>query len=166
MVELPSQAQLREVFNYEESTGVFTYRVRTGNRVKVGMVAGTNKGGYIRIYFRGVGYRAHRLAWVYVFGQAPSDCVDHINGITSDNRIANLRLVSVAENNQNRAHTPPKSSGLRGVNFDPDGSKWRARIYVNRKPINLGRFDKKKDAAAAYAEAKRKLHPLQRDLQK
>ena len=164
LVGLPSQAELHELFDYDEKTGLFTYRVCSGRRIRVGMVAGTKKGGYIRIRIRGIGYRAHRLAWVYVHGENPGACMDHINGITTDNRIANLRLASVAEYNQNRVHAPPKSSGLRGVNFDPDGAKWRARIYINRKPIDLGRFDKKEDAASAYADAKRRLHPFHRSL--
>jgi hypothetical protein len=75
---------------------------------------GTSNGfGYLRITVLGKSYYAHRLAWFYMNGEWP-DQIDHINGIKSDNRIENLRNVTVQQNNQNKlnAQTPQKRQGL------------------------------------------------------
>ncbi|MGL9722094.1 HNH endonuclease signature motif containing protein [Symbiopectobacterium sp.] len=46
--------------------------------------------------------RAHRLAWIYVYGVEPDGEIDHINGIRSDNRICNFRIVDDKQNARNR----------------------------------------------------------------
>lgn len=59
-----------------------------------------------------------RAIWVMVNG-APLDAsleVDHINRIKTDNRLENLRLVTIAENRQNRASAKidmPKAEKIR-----------------------------------------------------
>lgn len=44
-------------------------------------------------------------------------------------------------------------SGVTGVYWSADREKWRARIRVNYKFINLGSFDRIVDAARARYEA-------------
>lgn len=87
--------------------------------------------------------------------------IDHINGDRADNRIANLRQATTAENSQNergpRAHA---TSGFLGVGWHAQQSRWRARITVNGKRRHLGLFDTPEAAYAAYVEAKRALHPF------
>lgn len=161
MNKLPTQSELHILFLYDKDTGVFTYRSNSNKRMRAGMIAGTNKNGYIRIYIEKVAFLAHRLAWLYVHGSVPDDCIDHKNGIKDDNRIANLRQVSVAENNQNRVTKPPISSGFHGVNWESRGRKWVAKIQVDGKNLTIGRFSSKDEASTAYAEAKKTLHPFQ-----
>lgn len=163
--ELPSQAELRQLFNYCELTGVFRYAEKTCRKVVVGKVAGALKNGYVRIYINRIGYLAHRLAWVYSHGREPSDCLDHINGNRSDNRITNLREASIAENNQNRVPFKKNSSGHQGVNWDASSSKWRAKVYLKGKCIDLGHFSDKEDAAKAYRDEKQRIHPFQTQIQ-
>ena len=76
---------------------------------------------------------------------------DHINGNKRDNRRQNLRACSQKENSRNTA--PKKArSGVKGVSSTPHG-KWRARIMVDRREINLGRFVTIDEAKAAYDKA-------------
>jgi hypothetical protein len=91
-------------------------------------------------------YIAHRLAWALHYGEEPSLEIDHINGERSDNRIANLRLATRGENCKN-----VKAAGVR---FEADRGKWLARICVDYKQMNLGRFATEQEARAAYAAAK------------
>jgi len=83
--------------------------------------------------------------------------IDHINGNGLDNRRANLRLATVAQNAWNSKKRNP-ISGYKGVYFDRQKRIWRAAIGCNRKRIHLGYFKNKIDAAHAYDSAARKLH--------
>lgn len=146
-------AELRLLLDYDPSTGVFTHRRNIGKRC--GNFA---PDGRMRIFVAGRSYKAHRLAWLYVHGCWPTGCVDHINRNPADNRIANLRDVSKAENTQNVVAARQNNRvGLLGVR-----KAWRrfaARIKVAGREIHLGYFDTPEEAHAAYLEAKRDLHP-------
>jgi len=80
--------------------------------------------------------------------------IDHINGSGLDNRRANLRLATVAQNAWNSKKRNPRS-GYKGVCFTRDKGLWRAAIVCNRKRIHLGYFRDKRDAAKAYDKAAR-----------
>lgn len=74
--------------------------------------------------------------------------VDHINRIRSDNSLENLRWVTHQENICNRkAHGKSK---YRGVTFDKSKNKFRTRIMINRKEIQIGYFKEEKEAALAF----------------
>ncbi len=156
-----SLSRLREVLDYDQSTGVFRWKLR-GKIVAAGSIAGAQaKGGYRQIYVDGRLYRSHRLAWFYVHGRWPAEQIDHINGVRDDNRIKNLREATRSENAQNRALNKNNTSGYLGVSFNKERRTWRASICVNSKQKNLGSFLRKRDAARAYKKAKEQLHTFQ-----
>lgn len=154
-----TSARLREVLHYDTEAGVFTWLVRTGRRVKVGDVAGTtNSHGYIQVSVDGALYTAHRLAFLWMTGERPRDMIDHVNGAKGDNRFANLRPATNAENQQNRRRAQSHNKlGLLGV--CRRGKRFRAAIKVNGRHIHLGTFDTPEQAHAAYLAAKLRLHP-------
>lgn len=142
--------RLREIFDYDTETGVFTYKTRAARRVQVGDVAGFfNSEGYRRVRFEGRTYAAHRLAWLYVRGERPVGMIDHINGVKDDNRIANLRLASRTENLANSRIFRSGKSAPKGVSQMQNG-KWSARIQKDRESTFLGYFHSQEEAAAAY----------------
>lgn len=80
--------------------------------------------------------------------------VDHANGNRADNRRANLRLCSRAENSRNM---PARSvSGFKGVTKNKH--RWYALIQVDGVTHRLGSFTDPVIAARAYDEAAKRLH--------
>lgn len=152
-------AQVREVLDYEPVTGNLVWRKPVSRSVKVGDIAGTTKdNGYMQVRVGGRKYYAHRLVWLHVHGCWPSE-IDHINGVRSDNRIANLRDIAHAENCQNiRQRKPSNKVGLLGVDRRKGSGKYRAAIKLDDKQIHIGHFSTAEDAHAAYVAAKRQIH--------
>lgn len=151
--------RLLEVLNYNPDTGIFTWKVRTSNRVKVGDVAGDMEGnGYLRISVDGNRFRAHRLAIIYVYGDGYYEQVDHINHIRTDNRISNLRVATHSQNNWNQQLQRKNTSGVKGVYWDKNRNKWSAYCCVMGKKHMLGRFSDIKSAENAVIEFRAKAH--------
>ncbi len=149
--------RLREVLHYDPDTGVFTARY-THRKRKVGSILGNvSKKGYLYFWFEGRAQAAHRMAWLYVHGEWPKDQIDHINRNPADNRIANLRECTNAENRQNIKPEGYGKSGRLGVVQDSTG-KWRASIGLDGKRVHLGCFDTIEEAYGVYQEAKQKTH--------
>lgn len=84
--------------------------------------------------------------------------IDHINGVRSDNRKANLRLCNYTENSINSIMKSNNTSGFKGVHYDKQSGKWRVEIKVNKTKKYIGGFAKKEEAAKAYDEAALKYH--------
>jgi hypothetical protein len=155
--DLPTQAELHELLCYIPETGKFIWRNPRWPSHKLTGCAGCNTGRYIVIRVNGITYRAHRLAWYYVYGSMPDGQLDHINGDKTDNRICNLRLATPAENISNRGLQYNNSSGYKGVTRLKSG-RWSANIRNDGCRNHLGTFDTAEQAHAAYCEAARDLH--------
>ena len=152
------QESLKSALHYDPDTGFFVWLISPAQCVRVGTQAGTTDAGtgYHRVMIRRKKYQAHRLAWLYMTGEWPTDEVDHINGVRTDNRWANLRSATKAENQQNAALRKDSSSALTGAQFH--NNKWQATIRVNGTPMYLGVFADKLDARKAYLDAKARFH--------
>lgn len=158
-----TQEGLKELLAYDAESGVFTWRLDASTKRKAGSVAGClAPTGYVVIRIPGDRlHAAHRLAWLYVHGQMPSEDVDHVDGRKAHNAIRNLRLAPQVLNQQNRkAARVDNKAGLLGVCLDKRTGRWRAEIKANKVRKFLGRFQTKEEACAAYLSAKRELHPF------
>ena len=151
----------RELLDYNPDTGHLTWRIARPGTAKAGSRAGSaaHWNGYRVVSIRCHQYQEHVLAWLIYFGVWPEDCLDHINGARSDNRIANLRECSRAENSQNRGPDADNKCGFLGVHLTPNG-KWRAQIKKDGFRHYLGDFSSPEEASAEYLRAKRRLHPF------
>lgn len=152
--------RVREALDYDFDTGVFVWRLSPSRKIRVGQIAGCpDDKGYTLIGLDGGHYFAHRLAWFWVFGEWPTNKIDHRNGDGCDNRLGNLRDASDAINSQNqRRPRKGNASGLLGVSWDRVRERWTAHISVAGVQKNLGRFKGENEAYAVYLDAKRRLH--------
>lgn len=155
---LPSAASIRDALDYNPLTGVLTWRETRCNVVRGQRAGCLKKDGYLYLGLLGQKYLAHRIAWVHFHGTPPVDQIDHRNGITTDNRIENLREACDKLNQQNlQGPTRRNTSGYLGVY--PSGKKWRALIQLNGVNHHLGSFATPVEAYHVYLAAKRKHHP-------
>lgn len=148
-----TQSRLKELFHYDPDTGVFTRLVRTANSTKIGEVAGSEDNGYIRMRVDHTSYKAHRLAWLYMFDSFPDHEIDHISGVRNDNRIKNLRSATDQENSKNQKRRYDNKTGTTGVYHTPSRDRWCAQIGLNGKHKHLGRFKTKSEAINARKRA-------------
>ena len=155
-----SAKRLREILDYNPETGVFTWKVMLAHRRKPGDVAGSLTHGYIEIGIENHSYRAHRLAWLYIYGELPKEMIDHIDGNRANNSIDNLRLATSRQNSQNKRESSPTkvSCKLLGVTWNIERECWQAQIGHVGKNIYLGLYKTETAAHAAYLKAKLRLH--------
>ena len=144
----------QDLFSYYPLTGNLIWKVRPKHSsVVVGASAGcVRSDGYLTVRFKGKDYRSHRVIWELVNGPIPEGLeVDHINHNRSDNRIANLRLVTRTDNNRNKTREYGNVTGVTGVRFNHNG--WEVQITANNIQHYLGRFKTLFEAAAARKSA-------------
>jgi len=167
---------LKDALDYCPNTGVFTWRERPPSHFKnvescarenarhANKVAGSIQSHaraknykciHIQVFNRH--YMAHRLAWAFTHGEFPKEDeqIDHINGDATDNRIDNLRLVSMQENNRNKGLGRNNKTGITGVSWKKKYQKWYAFIKVDRVDKHLGCFSTIFEAACARKSAER-----------
>ena len=147
-----TQAILKSLLTYDPETGVFMWRVSRGTR-RAGSSAGANSQGYTRIKLLGAQYMAHRLAWLYVNGNLPTQEIDHINRVRNDNRIKNLRLATHSQNTRNAKIRIDNKTGVRGVAWHSQSQSWYAYVHDGQKRVNLGYHKTFAAAVAARSEA-------------
>lgn len=156
-----TQSDLKQMLSYSPETGEFKWLVPHGRwgRFPVGCDAGirvisSGRRDYIRITIDGKHYPAHRLAWIYMMGGAPSSQVDHKNLDPFDNRWTNLRLADHSLNAANRA--PIVSHGFKWV--QKRGKRWAALITIHRRQRYLGTYDTPQEAHAAALQVAIEAH--------
>lgn len=96
-------------------------------------------------------FDAHLVAWAIATGAWPTLHIDHINGDKADNRFANLREVTNAENLKNKSLYANNTSGQVGVHRE--GGRWSARISVRGVYRRIGNFASFEEACQARKNA-------------
>ncbi len=163
---------LRALLRYDPETGALFWRERSPEmfipswEVAAGKaqewnarhagkpVFTTRTNGYLMGRVSSRALLAHRVAWAMHHGRWSEDYIDHINGVRDDNRLANLREVSVGENSRNCKRSSGNKSGVTGV--FRCGDRWRAFITYRRTIHRLGTFDTKEEATAVRKAAERR----------
>lgn len=150
--------RLLEIIDYDPDSGLFTWISAGPRNPRKGQLAGRQHGdGSWTITINQRHYRAHRLAWFYVYGAWPAADIDHINGDPMDNRIVNLRDVPHQVNMQNRQGAARHSkTGVLGV--APHRDKFAAWVKTDGKVKHLGLFPSVELAHAARLSAQRELY--------
>jgi hypothetical protein len=146
-----TQAELKSKLIYFPEEGYFI-------RLPLGNVTGFNRNGYVIIGIKNREYRAHRLAWLYVYGAMPNNFIDHINGDKTDNRIANLREATKSQNGFNVGIKSTNKSGYKNVSWNKEKMKWKVALRVNGKQKHMGYFDDLEFAGMVASESRDKFH--------
>lgn len=149
---------ISSILDYDDKTGIFKWTENAPrNRGKIAGCLCVQ--GYIVLRINRKTYKAHRLAWLYVYGSMPDKLIDHINGNKSDNSILNLRNVDDSVNQQNQKIATTRSkTGFLGVCTHKNSSRYSVRVKLNGKSHYFGTFDTPEEAHAVYLENKRVMH--------
>jgi hypothetical protein len=166
---------VRKLLDYDPDTGALTWRARSidmfsngkygrarsrsaWNARWAGAVAGRpNTWGHLQIGIYGRRYLSHRLAWLWMTGEWPTNTVDHKDMDPSNNRWENLRLATMSQQNMNQRPGKNNTSGVRGVSYNRLRDKHLVQIRAGGKRVFLKEFDNfieaVESANAARAEA-------------
>lgn len=160
---LPSQEVLLSILDLDRSSGRLFWKIRPvsmfgGDAVRCQQFNTRRAGkealasvahGYKRGSLFGNFVFAHRVVWKMAYGEDPEGQIDHINGVRSDNRLENLRVVDDAANRKNASRPRDNTSGHIGVRWHKAAGKWAAEITVKRVRYFLGVFDNLSEAVSA-----------------
>lgn len=140
-----SNNKLKQILKYNQETGIFIWLISPSKGTKAGAIAGcTGKDGYRYIRINRKGYKAHRLAYLYMTGKFPNKHIDHINRVRDDNRWSNLRDADPSLNAKNISISKRNSTGVTGVY--KRGDRYVARIQTNGYRKFLGVTDDRFEA--------------------
>lgn len=152
---------LRRATIYQDDVALIPYGDHTivvdtdiGNRLDSMIVLVKDINGYPQVSVRPKGSKkdAYDILARLILDPVPMGMyVDHINRNSLDNRRANLRLATPAQNAANigaRKRTD-SSSCFKGVHRTESGT-WSAAIFCRGARYRLGTYEKEEDAAMAY----------------
>lgn len=152
--------ELRNVFYNildidQTSSSGLRWKVSQG-KIRLGQPGGTlRQDGYWQVSVKYKLYQNHRIVWALAYNQDPGILrIDHIDGNRSNNHPENLRLATAQQNQWNRSKLAiNNTSGFTGVSWREDKLKWRSRIKLGKKEINLGLFETIEEAIIARKKA-------------
>lgn len=155
-VEIPlaedGKPDWNKMFRYDGEKLIL--KTRSAMCKQIGDVAGGADRGYRRISIGRRRFLEHNIIWEMYSGRIPKGyVVDHINHNGLDNRLCNLRLVTVLENNRNRKLPRNNTSGCMGVVWHKKYKKWQVSVGDSY----IGRFDDFFEACCARKSMENKL---------
>jgi hypothetical protein len=156
---LLSQEYVRHAFSYDPDSGELLWRNPTSNRVKAGSIVGhVIRRGYRQVHLSIGSFLVHRIIWLYMTGELPTNRIDHRDGDTANNRWLNLREATPAQNRFNSKMPSTNKSGTKGIHWHASSKRWVAQLVVHGRTIRVGSFVDLEPARIAIANAKRKYH--------
>lgn len=154
-----TQNELKELLHYCQDTGILTWIRTISARARAGQIAGwQDSDGYKKIGIKGLKYKSHRLAWLFMTGRWPLGQIDHIDRNKANNKWVNLREATASQNQMNKDKCKNNNSGFKGVKLTKATGKWQATVQVNYKSIYLGTFETAELASKAYDKSANGLH--------
>lgn len=157
----PTQKEIDTLLDYQN--GTFVWKKRGVGKVDT-QFAGKTAGclrpdGYIYIAWNAKHILAHRLAWILHNESIPDGMIiDHTNQNRADNRIENLRLCVVSQNNCNSKLRKDNTSSVKGVGWSKQRRKWRVRLKYKGKEYTVGFYESLDDAEKAIQEKRNQVH--------
>jgi hypothetical protein len=140
-----TQTLITKLIEYDPNTGVVTRigRIVRGDRIKKHHYIPTARSthGYLQMTICDKTYDIHRLIFLLIDGQFPTDDVDHIDGNRINNKWVNLRKVSRGVNLHNLGVKSNNTSGVTGVGLHKTTGKFRASICSHGVQEHLGVFN-------------------------
>jgi len=151
MVEVPLTKGKVALIDDEDAPTVLAYKWTA-------MHVPRSKKWYARRGFKGSdGKQKTMLLHRFILG-APSDKqVDHINNDGLDNRRANLRLCTNAQNHHNMGLTTRNKTGFKGIMRKSNG-RYLVHVRAQNKVYHVGTFRTAEEAARAYDSKAKELH--------
>ena len=147
---------LDELFEYKD--GSLYWKIKISKKIIIGNKAGSaRKDGYSAIRINKKRYYVHRLIFLIHNGYLP-DILDHIDNNPLNNKIENLREVTLIQNAQNSKLGKDNTSGIKNVSWNKVKDKWVVHIRINRKKKNLGYYADIELAELIAIEAREKYH--------
>jgi hypothetical protein len=144
--------------NYEYRDGcLYRTTVRGGEAIgkKAGWLTVCNKKQYWKLSVMKKTVYLHQAIFLMHHKYVPK-YIDHIDGVSTNNKIENLREATQSQNAANSKLNSANTSGFKGVTFRKDTKKWAAQIMKNGKHISLGCYKTKEDAYQAYIDGAKK----------
>ena len=163
MILAPEWAAVSTVWEYRGGELYWLIKCGRGTTVRhVGdrVVVKGDPLGYQYVTWQRKHYAVHRIVFLLINGWLP-DCVDHIDGNPSNNRLDNLREATQGQNMQNQSKPQSRNkSGCLGVHWCIRDHKWIAKIGFDGRQKFIGRFDTPELAHQAYLAVKSQVHPF------
>ncbi|MDV0393188.1 HNH endonuclease [Enterobacter roggenkampii] len=154
---LMSVGDIRDLIDYNPETGVLTAKVNFSGRQAGSVIGSQTWQGYYAFSLFGKKCFAHRLAWLLHYGEWPSQPIDHINGIKTDNSIRNLRLCSLSQNQFNKPTQKNNTTGVKGVYWNKRDKRYVASVQFNGKKYSAGHHKDIESAKEAVMKLREKL---------
>lgn len=133
---------------YSKADGDLIWKLRPSPSCKLNKSAcRKRKDGYTQIKIKGKYYLSHRIVWLIHYNCFPKNTIDHINRDRSDNRIENLRELSLSDN--------LKNSG-KGYYWCKRENKFIVYYYdkLTKKRKYIGRFNSESESILKVKEVR------------